>query len=413
MYIINFRMFLKLIIIILFAVSTFAQGDYLKRGESALEFGVFTPVIGEEQKPGGSAGLSIKGIVDFGLSFQKMNIRKTLFTKSMTVHLLRQGTWNVPFGLSFRAGTASYNIGNLFSENSYSYGTILYRNIPIGDAFTVQPSVGLSLLKDNSLDKNSDNRRGFVYDLGLSSYWKVNSGNAVNVSLKYSLYNSDWIGESGDNDELKVQATFIMQNFGGKKIGFRERRELKPKGIRGEAGLGLIFLTAGGVTGIGISGIVRGSQVGEANFSIVSFNGGVIGFSGDIALIAIKGGTENGRPGICLLAGASSVRGYSSYSVGMGLYGDFYASEKTMIQPMIGIAYAGGTGLGNNNLGFQFSLTLLNEIKPGRKARFDVGFSAVDVGSGSSHNYVGTFGLSIGVMFGKTSDYHENSKEKK
>jgi len=158
--------------------------------EIDLEFGVFIPVNEGISKLGGIGGFSINGMVDLGLSFRNAGQQKILYAKSVTLHLLRQGILNVPFGISFRAGTTSYNMGNLFSENIFSYGPILYRNIRLSNSITIQPSVGLSLLKDNSLDRNSDNRHSLSYDMGLSGFWKIRSGNAFKVSLGYSLYNS-------------------------------------------------------------------------------------------------------------------------------------------------------------------------------------------------------------------------------
>jgi len=405
--------FLTLSAILLIAYTTQAQGDYLQRGENALEFGVFIPVNEGISKLGGIGGFSINGMVDLGLSFRNAGQQKILYAKSVTLHLLRQGILNVPFGISFRAGTTSYNMGNLFSENIFSYGPILYRNIRLSNSITIQPSVGLSLLKDNSLDRNSDNRHSLSYDMGLSGFWKIRSGNAFKVSLGYSLYNSDWVGESGDKKELRVQAAFIIRSFGGKRVDFKERREIYPRGNSGQVGLGLTFVSSRGVTGAGLSLNAREPQLAECNLSGVFFSGGTFGVSSDIAFCAIKGGTGYGRPGICLLAGASSVEGYGSYDVGLGLYGDYFNSEETMIQPTIGIAYFDGSGVEDDGLAFLFSLSLLNEIKSGKILRIDFGSSIVTVSSGSSHNNNGTIGFSIGVMFGKISDSHDNDKKKK
>ncbi len=171
----------------------------------------------------------------------------------------------------------------------------------------------------------------------------------------------------------------------------------------GSVGLGVTFLAANEVTGFGLSGMMRGSNSSEGIVSFVMFKGGSIGFSADIFMATIEGGSKYERPGICLTAGWSSLNGIKSYSVGAGFYGDIYASSKIMIQPMAGIAYASSSAGKKKGWGFQFSLMFLNEIASGIKSKLDFGAFVIDIGS-DEPVYEATFGVRLGLMFGKASD---------
>ena len=396
-----FRILLYAIFVVLMASSVFAQGDYLNKGESALEFGFFNLTNGGENNQGGNVGLALNGIVDFDLSIQKMSTRKTLYSKSMSLHIFRQGYHSAPFGLSFMAGTSSYNIGNLFFRNYYMYGPTLYRNIIIGNAITLQPSAGISFLNENLMDDEPDNRNGLVYNFDLSGYWKFRSGNAFNVTLGYSFYNEDWVGELGNKSDFKVQAKYIISSFGGERESFRERRKIKITGKRGEIGIGVNFVAFDEITGAGLSIMARSSKGDEGSLSVLKFEGGIIGASAGAAIIVIRGGTEYGRPGVGILASGAAVRGSGSYAFTGGLYGDIYISKKVMIQPMAGVGIAGGSGSERASLGYQFSLTLFGEYVPGQFVRLDLGGSVAEL---HDDVYVGTFGARLGLMFGKVSD---------
>ncbi len=400
-----FRMTLIVIIIFLFSIPVLAQGDYLQKGENALEFGFFNLTNDGKNIQGGNVGFAFKGIVDFDLSIQKMPIRKTLYSKSMTLHIFRQGYHSIPIGLSFNAGTSSYNIGNFFFRNYYKYGPTLFRNIHIGNSLTIQPSAGLSFLSENSMDDEPDNRNGLVYDFDLSGYWKLRSGNAFNITLVYSYYNEDWVGELGNKSDLKLQAKYIISSFGGERESFRERREIKITGKVGETGFGLTCVTFDEITGAGLSIMARSSRGDEGSLSALLFNGGILGVSAGAAFIIVKGGTEYSRPGVCFMAGGSAVRGSGSYAFTGGLYGDIYVSKEVMIQPMAGVGIAGGSGSERVGLGYQFSLTLFGEYKPGQFVRLDLGVSVAEIHRGVN---VGTFGARLGLMFGKDSKNKNN-----
>ncbi len=182
--------------------------------------------------------------------------------------------------------------------------------------------------------------------------------------------------------------------------------------VGGEVGFGLAILTADDAGGIGISGIFRGSNSSEGSVSLVMFKEGLTGFSADVTMIPVKGGTEYERPGICLLAGAASLSGIWSYSAGAGFYGDIYVSRKIMIQPMAAAAFFSSRAGRKNGKGFQFSLLLLVEIAPGVKSRLDLSASAFNVG-GDEPVYEGAFGLRFGMMFGEATDNNRNMKDKK
>ena len=116
------------LIIFLFGISAYAQGDYLKYGETGLDINAMWQIDDDGVGNfGGNTGISLKGVVD--LSFSVLATQKTSYALGIALNPLKQKGTGSPVGFSFSYSIASTTIDKLLSDNAYAFGPTIFSNI--------------------------------------------------------------------------------------------------------------------------------------------------------------------------------------------------------------------------------------------------------------------------------------------
>lgn len=185
------RIFVKLGLIILLAASVLAQGDYLKYGESGTDFN-FIYEFGNNNNDiyGGKIGISMKGIVDFGLS--ATSFANAPYSLGITINPLKQDKTGSPIALSFFYSIASKNLKEIFLNNVYSYGPIIFSNIRIKNNMTVQPSVlfGKQGIRQSGIVRAV--KLESFFGIGLSFFFDFKTGETFKIDTAHLISKADY-----------------------------------------------------------------------------------------------------------------------------------------------------------------------------------------------------------------------------
>lgn len=137
------------------ASAAFAQGNFLKRGQSG--FGLAGAYATNSQANGfsGTAGVSLGGAFDFSLGVghatfpgaEIADLEATTFEPGLTVHVIKQNSSTSPVSLAFSIGYAheTYSSPDLdaaditMRTDSYMLGVTVYRDVPLGRRLYLQP----------------------------------------------------------------------------------------------------------------------------------------------------------------------------------------------------------------------------------------------------------------------------------
>lgn len=175
------RNILFVIIIILLTSSVFAQGDYLQKGESGFGVG-----FGSVFNQGGGVlgvhlGYSAGGVIDFGvlinapLGVENISI-------NMAVHLFKLSDSITPLGISL---IGESTLDSEYSDDSYSYGAVLYSNIPITTHLYIQPFLGFANIITSRRYFQGD-RIYHAFMRGVSIFADINHDFIASVGVSYS-----------------------------------------------------------------------------------------------------------------------------------------------------------------------------------------------------------------------------------
>jgi hypothetical protein len=166
--------FLVIVVVLLFSSTSFAQGEYLKRGESAygFNFGVTSTDIITDFSI--FTGISVGGISDFGVGFSlpigNYSDENIQFLLLAALHPIKQDKLILPFGISL-LGTLTFN--------EYAIGGAVYRNISLNNNFTIQPFGQFSFMKEMSERELT----GWVHGAGMTFY--MDTGQKVIIKIDF------------------------------------------------------------------------------------------------------------------------------------------------------------------------------------------------------------------------------------
>jgi hypothetical protein len=152
------------VFVALFCVSTltvFAQGNFLKRGQSGL--GLSGAFITNSDAAGftGTAVVALGGFFDLGFgvgraaydaSQELADLKATTLSPELRAHLIKQNSSKSPVSLTVSFGHSRDNfsspdldaVGYTFKANSLILGATLYRDVRLFRRVMVQPAVGLT-----------------------------------------------------------------------------------------------------------------------------------------------------------------------------------------------------------------------------------------------------------------------------
>jgi len=120
-----------------------AQGEFLKPGESGFGVAVERSLAYPSDANSFSAGFSIDGYLDMGLSVMFLDGRNsTAQAPYVAISLLKQGYKGLPLSLQVTAGYCWYT--QSFDREDFLLGASLSTNIGIVDRFLLQPAVSFS-----------------------------------------------------------------------------------------------------------------------------------------------------------------------------------------------------------------------------------------------------------------------------
>jgi hypothetical protein len=215
---------------LLFACSVYAQGEYLEKGQSG--FGISGGFASNEDASsfGATAGYSVKGMFDFGLSFARVSfedeladaegnpseLSATAISPHVTFHAIKQEPDKFPLsialGVSYEHDSYSSDALDDFdltlSANSWLFGGSVYSNIKMTPNFQLQPRGGVtyistkSKLEDDAGNSISDTESTTLFGFGLSLIFKTSENNRFIVS--------PGVGISDDNTTFSVGAGFVF-----------------------------------------------------------------------------------------------------------------------------------------------------------------------------------------------------------
>lgn len=194
------RIITAVLITVILAASTFAQGKYVESGTSAFGFSAGFSSNSDASAIVGRAGFSASGLVDFDLGVGKLwiddaDMSAIAIAPSMSVYILKQDSISIPISIAVGFGyerdsyssDALRQAGLKLTGNYFSFGMSIFGNIPASPAMTVQPrgsvsyTTGTLKLSDdygNSLDED-DHLTSFA--IGLSMYFETSPQTVVGV----------------------------------------------------------------------------------------------------------------------------------------------------------------------------------------------------------------------------------------
>ena len=174
------RIILSFVIILSFGISAFGQGEFLKKGESGLEAGIFhQSVNGREDGIGGFIGFSPGRLFDIGLTYLKISDNSST-SLGLVAHVFRISPGISPLGFSITAGLGMNTEGR--QKGYYSYGGVLYSNLYLYRKAYFQTSIQIS----KTIPETS--RSIVAYGGGLSLFFETSDTITSNIGLLYSGY---------------------------------------------------------------------------------------------------------------------------------------------------------------------------------------------------------------------------------
>ena len=132
-------------------ISTFAQGDYLEKGQSGFQAGLNFATSEPGKSIGWDLGYSVDGALDFFFSTSRFSGNSyyhdlNSYAGEVILHVLnsgRYGTLEMPLSLSL--GAAYVDEGNdVISSKIYVFSGCVYRNIVASPLVTLQPNFALT-----------------------------------------------------------------------------------------------------------------------------------------------------------------------------------------------------------------------------------------------------------------------------
>jgi hypothetical protein len=210
------KLIYSIILLFVLASVSFAQGEYLKRGESATEIGMSAQFNNESSAEGFYIRSSSKGTFDIGCGIFQSS-QGTILAPVAVLHIFKEISPRLPLSVSIWGQSelllSTYDVlrgGDLRSKALISYGPFLYTNIALSKSVTLQPNIQASYtdFRDPKIED------GKSFGVGISFFFEKVSRKIFRFDFIFANINS---------------ATFGSENIIGFNIATIFRRTQKEK----------------------------------------------------------------------------------------------------------------------------------------------------------------------------------------
>lgn len=205
--------------LILFSTTVFGQGAFLEKGQSGLGIGVGFSTNENSSGFGGSLGYSISGIVDLGISVDRVNadddLHATVVSPTLSFYPVKQNE-SVPFTLGFNFSYQSEEFSSdsfsgydvEISGDYYSIGASLHRTIQASDKSRVQPIIGVNFVTGTTKIKSS---WGSAKSEDDATSFSLGLAGIFDISPKTIFVLTPQLGISEEVTSFGVSAAFIFK----------------------------------------------------------------------------------------------------------------------------------------------------------------------------------------------------------
>jgi hypothetical protein len=154
------------------ALAAFAQGNFLKKGQSG--FGLTGAYSSSSSIQGftGIAGISFGGTFDLSLGVERAavdatglaDLKATAIAPQLTFHIIKQNSARSPVSVAFSIGYG-YNkysspdldaVSYTMWDQVFSIGVMLYRDVPLSEKIYLQPLIGGGYTNSSLKLKNAE-----------------------------------------------------------------------------------------------------------------------------------------------------------------------------------------------------------------------------------------------------------------